>query len=234
VIRTFFNKIIGRLQPGMSSKNYFEIGRGARLTPMGYWHQYVLGIDLAEKSDLFVVSEIGKDKVEYEKQISFEDIVKEQWNEFLELSGTKEFISELKADYIDNAKLKSYLKETVDECNTVVQTLNGNWISIEDHDDLDYNSNFGNWVDASPVKGKLKFSLDLRSNDKRNCRVDIPVNYWTMSSGYYSIIYGRFQMSRNQLLIWENNVFPHQIKYSKTGVVLTLELFKSNVRFRRE
>jgi hypothetical protein len=217
-----------------NNDSYYEIGRGLKLIPMEYWHQYVLGIDLIENRDYFVVSEVGKDKVLFKKNLSLDNLVKDEWSELLEISETKDFINQMKNDYVDEINLKieiESLAKTIEKCKKI---LNGQWISINEYSGLDYNSNFGNWVDASPIKGRLKFHLDLNNSDDKKCRIEIPVNYWTMGNGYYSIISGRFQMSLNQILIWEDDIFPHQIKYEINDSRIILRLYENDIEFERK
>ena len=217
-----------------TNRNYYEIGRGAKLIPMEYWHQYLLSIDLTEQNKIFVVSEIGKSEVLYQKKLSIEDLLKEEWNELLTKSLTKTFITQLKINYTNDENLKIELADVVEDLEKIEVLLNGSWTSIDEYDNLDYNSNFGNWVDASPIKGKLRFSLDLNTQETKNCKIEIPVNYWTLGDGYYSIIYGRFQLSKNQLLVWENEIFPHQIKFNLSNEVLILQLYDNEIRFTKE
>jgi hypothetical protein len=214
--------------------NHIEIGRGAKLIPLEYWHQYILKIDPSKESDFLIVSEVGKDKILFEKNISIDDIENQEWNDLVEISATTSFVNELIENRQDNEKLEIIIEKTINLIKENKRLLNGNWISINEYNDLNYNSNFGNWVDASPIKGKLKFGLDLNSIEQKNCKVEIPVNYWTMGDGYYSIKYGKFELTINQILIWENGVFPHQIKYSLVNNILTLNLFENEIQFVKE
>lgn len=215
-------------------EKYFEIGRGAKLIPLEYWHQYILGIDLSKETDFLVVSEVGKDSILFKTNISIEEIKNPKWNELLEISSAESIVNELIENSKDESKLRSIIEKTTDLIKENKQLLNGNWISLMEYNDLNYNSNFGNWVDASPIKGKLKFCLDLGHKEQKNCRVEIPVNYWTMGNGYYSIKYGRFELTKNQILIWENGIFPHQIKYSLNANKLTMNLFENEIEFMKE
>ncbi len=214
--------------------NYFEIGRGAKLIPMEYWHQYVLGIDPTEESNFLVVSEVGKNEILYKNKITIEEIRNSHWNELLDISKTKSFISQLIGISSDNEQLVDIINSTVKNINQTKEQLNGNWISINEYGNLNYNSNFGNWVDAVQIKGKLKFTLDLDSLEGKNCHIGIPVNYLSTGDGYFSIQMGRFELSKNQILIWQNDIFPSQINYDLVDDELILELYENKIRFIKE
>lgn len=213
---------------------YFEVGRGAKLIPHEYWHQYVLAIDISREIDFLVVSEIGKDKVLFKQNINLEEIRKARWSELLTISRTQSFIDELILHDQDKVKQRFILHKVATHIKENRKRLNGNWTSIAEYHDLNYNSNFGNWVDASPIKGKLKFTLILEKKNQKNCRVDIPVVYWTLGDGYYSIKFGEFQLTRNQILIWGDTIFPSQIDYSLKDNILTLMLFQRQIKFQRD
>ncbi len=214
--------------------NYIEIGRGAKLTPMKYWHQYVLGIDLTETLKFLVVSEVGKNEILYRNNITLEEIHSHQWREFLKISQTKTFVERLIEISSDKKKLFDELDAILKSIESTKQQLNGNWISEKEYSNLNYNSNFGNWIDAVPTKGKLKFILDLESDNKANCHIKIPLNFWSGEKGDYSIQMGRFELSKTQILIWQNGIFPSQIKYKLTENSLALRLYNSYITFIKE
>jgi activator of 2-hydroxyglutaryl-CoA dehydratase len=56
------------------NKDYFELGRGAKLIPQQYWHQYVLGIDLSLTEKQFIVMEVGKTEIIYRKQLNIVEL----------------------------------------------------------------------------------------------------------------------------------------------------------------
>nr|WP_294923372.1 hypothetical protein [uncultured Flavobacterium sp.] len=215
-------------------KKYYEIGRGAKLIPMEYWHQFVLGIDPSDELNFIVVSEVGKNEILYRKQISLEDIQDSKWDELLEISQTKNFIKELNEIKFDKKLLRENLNLVVENIENTKIKLNGNWISIGEYGNLNYNSNFGNWVDASEIAGKLKFGLNIDGSNKNNCHVEIPVNYLCGGDGYFSIQMGRFELSKNQILIWQNDVFPSMIKHNLLENQLTLELYEHEIKFIKE
>ena len=130
--------------------------------------------------------------------------------------------------------MKEKISIVVENIENTILKLNGNWISIEEYGNLNYKSNFGNWVDAREITGKLKFRLDLESSDEINCHVGIPVNYLSGGDGYFSIQMGRFELSKNQILIWQNYVFPSKIKYKLIENELTLNLYEHEIKFIKE
>jgi len=216
-----------------TDKNNFEIGRGAKLIPMEYWHQYVLGIDLTETNNIFVVSEVGKSAVLYQKKLSLQELLKNEWDELLSISETKSFINELKLNYTNDENLKVELTAMVNRLEKDKELLNGNWISIEEHGNLNYR--LSNMVEASTGYGKVLFSLNLDSSKADNCNIGVPVRYYSPTrDGYYAIINGRFQLSKNKLLIWANEIFPNQIAYSLSNGILTLELYEREIKFTKE
>lgn len=214
--------------------NYFEIGRGSKLIPMEYWHQYVLGIDLTEVSKYLVVSEVGRDKILYTERITLEEIQNSKWNELLEFSNTKTFVKQLTELQSGKNEIENTLTKILTKINETTNLLNGNWISIEEYNNLDYNSNFGNWVDAFAIGGKLKFLLDLNSSDEKNCHIGIPVHYYSMGDGYFSIQMGRFELTKTHILIWQNDIYPSQIEYEYYENELTLNLYQNKIKFVKE
>jgi hypothetical protein len=192
----------------------------------------VLGVDILEQSDCFILSEVGKDNVLFQKKISFKELLRDKWNELLEISSTKRFIQELKNNYTNEINLKRELENVFNAMEGNKKQLNGNWISIDEYSDLNYDSNFGNWVEASPIQGHLKFLLDLNSAEKKNCKINIPVMS-AYGKGEFSVIYGAFQLSKNQILIWQNAIFPLQIKYALKADMLTLQIFEKEINFKR-
>ncbi|TAE76255.1 MAG: hypothetical protein EAZ85_00585 [Bacteroidetes bacterium] len=211
--------------------NYIEIGRGAKLVAKKYWHQFILGIDLRESVNFLVVSEVEENEVLYKSKISIEEIKKSTWKELIKISKTKDFIDKL-------IKISENKQELFDEINTIVKNiqhttklLNQNWISKDEYNNLGYNSNFSNWIDATYTKGKLKFILNLDSLEEENCHIKIPIQHFSGESGYFSIQMGRFELSKNQILIWQNDIFPSQIKYELIDNELILELYKNKIKF---
>ncbi|KFF06680.1 hypothetical protein [Flavobacterium reichenbachii] len=213
--------------------NYIEIGRGAELIPMEYWHQYVLGIDLTEELNFLVVSEVGKNEIIYQKRISLFEIHNPEWSKLLEISKTKVFIDKLIEISSDKKMVLNELNKISKSIDDTMLLLNGNWISENEYSGLNYNSNFSNWIDAIEIKGHLKFTLDLQIDNKRNCHVEIPVNYLNGGDGYFSIKMGRFELSKNQILIWQNDTFPSNIKYELSENGLILDLFEHQIKFIR-
>lgn len=212
------------------NSDYFELGRGAKLVANEYWHQYVLGVDLAKKK--FIAKEIGKTGNIHRKEISFDDLRQSAWTEFLDVSKTKPIAERIFNRTTTGASLDS-LFESIFQIVAQKELFHGDWISIKEYDRLDYNSNFGNWVDAFPRKGYVKLAIDLHKEGP-NCSVGIPVNYYnTIGEGYYSIVRGRFQLGYSQLLVWQNDTFPVMIAYELRENMLTLDLFKTRIDFRR-
>ena len=216
------------------NKDYFELGRGAKLIPQQYWHQYVLGIDLSLTERPFIVAEVGKTEILYQKELNIIELAKSEWNELLKVSKTETIIETLKKNIIDGVNIPSSFYKKIYQIIAEKELIEGNWISINEYHNLNYDSNFGNWVDAVPTRGKLKFSLDLKKEIK-NCIVDIPVNYYSVGSiGYYSMICGTFQLCYNKILVWQNEIFPVNIEYELKENTLVLNLFGNEIQFIRE
>jgi hypothetical protein len=205
----------------------FEIGRGAKLIPQEYWHQYVLKYDFQNPDKPFIVSEIGKDKVLFNINIDSNEIQSEKWIELLERCECNEIIKAYLTSP-DETKMKWR------ELSQSDKVFNGKWITNEIIEVLDYNSNHGNWISSIDIPGKFRFELDLNSSNIKNCNVMIPVEYTSGGPGYYSIYFGRFELTRNQILIWQNDIFPTRIKYKWFNESLELQLFDEKIRFEKE
>ncbi|MCC6726030.1 MAG: hypothetical protein IT258_16105 [Saprospiraceae bacterium] len=223
-----------------SSKNhvgsYFELGRGAKLIHQkkSYWHQYILGIDLSNETEFFIVSEVGKSDILFQKEISLKNLLKKEWRELLEVSETLILIYHLKNNCSNNYILKQELEKIILETDKNKAFINGNWISIDEHENLAYDFRF-DMLDASPIKGKLRFLLDLNSPDKKNCKINVPANIWGFGgTGEVSVKHGQAQFSKNQLLVCENTIFPHRIKYEIRNTELILHIFGNIIKFRKE
>ena len=201
--------------------NYFEIGRGAKLIPMEYWHQFVLGVDLTQEVKYFVVSEVGKDEILFKKNISFEELINTDFDELLKISKTKDFIHQFINYSEDTLRIKNELKVFIDKAIEIFNKIDGEWISINEYENINYNFNF-DWVDAYEIKGKIHFTLKINSAELKNCRVDIPVNYYSMGEGTCGVIYGKFQMSIINILVWQNNIFPTTIGFQSNDDLLVL------------
>ena len=210
-------------------KDYFELGRGAVLVSNDYWHQYALGTDLSSQEKQFVAMEVGKSDVIYRKKLSIDELAQKEWSDLLEISKTRSIVDELVHGAVNFTDFHRSISQSIVQ----KELIQGDWTSINVYSDLNYNSNFGNWVDASEAEGRLKFSLDL-SKTRDNCRVDIPVNYKSMGKGYYSIKYGTFQLGYQQILIWQNPIFPAMINYELNKAILALELFQNKIKFLRD
>ncbi len=216
------------------NEHYFELGRGAKLIHQKYWHQYVLGIDLSLTERQFIAIEVGKTEILYQKELSIVELAESEWKELLKISKTKTIIEILKKEIVNGVNIPSSFYEKIYQIIAKKELIEGDWISINEYDNLKYDSNFGNWVDAVPTRGKLKFSLDLKKEIK-NCMVNIPVNYYSIGSiGYYSMISGTFQICYNKILVWQNEVFPTNIEYELKENILILNLFGNKIQFIKE
>jgi hypothetical protein len=173
--------------------------------------------------------EVGKSDVLYRKKLSIGELAQKEWSNLLEISKTKSIVEGLVLGAVNFTDFHKSISQSIAQ----KEFIHGNWTSIDAYADLNYNSNFGNWVDATEIEGRLKFCLDL-SKTRDNCRVDIPVIYNSMGKGYYSIKYGTFQLGYQQILIWQNPIFPVMINYELNKPILTLDLFQNKIKFLRD
>lgn len=210
-----------------TKSNIFELGRGAKLIPMEYWHQFVLGFDSTNQDAPFVVSEVGKTGVLFTKNISLNELRSDEWTELLEVSECHQLVEQYS---IDSERFVMHLNEV----RKTIEMFEGEWISTKEIEVLTHNSNFGNWVSAVAIPGNYRFSLKLDTNEPKNSRIDIPVEYASGGPGTYGIHYGRFELTLNQILIWQNEVFPTGIKYKWVNDILELEIFEKQIQFIKE
>ncbi|MCB0631267.1 MAG: hypothetical protein R2824_15810 [Saprospiraceae bacterium] len=116
--------------------------------------------------------------------------------------------------------------------NNIASKLNGNWISTEEIELLNYNSNFGNWIDFVGIPGYYKFELDLSFDGPKNCQLKIPV----MTPGglwYFPLYHGRFDRKGKYVLIWQNEEVPVRIEYELQGEILSFSLFGRKIKFKK-
>jgi len=206
----------------------FELGRGAELrNTEGYWHQYVVKYNFEETQRPFIISEIGKTEELSKLQLSLSEIQQPKWSKVLKITECEDLIK----DYHSNKE--SVINNLMSKKKTA-QNFEGKWTTDIEIEVLDYNSNHGNWVDSRDIPGYFKFELDLKSIELKNCRVLIPVEYLSGGPGHYSIYYGRFELTNNEILIWQNEVFPFRVKYDWKEDRLELNLFKKKIEFIKE
>lgn len=217
----------------ITNETYFEIGRGAKLLQKQYWHQFVLGVDLSNKFSPFVLTEVGGEAIIYSKNIDFKTLQSTSYKQFITYSGTKDFVLELKQAAMEGQDMLAFLRKIAQSIQQKAIQLNRKWLSKTEYSGLNYNSNFSNWIDATATKGKLEFVLDLELAEPQNCRLNIPVQFISGDIGYYSILYGRFQLSQNLILIWANEHFPYTIPYRIEDQILRLKLYKKEILFEQ-
>lgn len=106
--------------------------------------------------------------------------------------------------------------------------LKGIWLSTEEIEVLDYNSNFSNWIGAIPIKGIFRFVVK-ETSDNYQVQILIPIS----NDGYFAIYSGRFDNKRNKILIWQNEKVPVEILYKWQEDLIELKLFDRRILFKK-
>lgn len=105
----------------------------------------------------------------------------------------------------------------------------GNWKSIEEIERLpDYGLDFSKWIGQDARDGYFLFSVFLEK-EQIITQLNIPVGV----TGYFSIYQGRFEYTRTQIKIWQNEQNPVRIKYSFEENLLVLRLFSKTITFKK-
>ncbi|WP_338759389.1 hypothetical protein WAF17_11625 [Bernardetia sp. ABR2-2B] len=112
---------------------------------------------------------------------------------------------------------------------SIQNQLQGKWKSTEQIERLpDYGLDFSKWIGQGARDGHYYFSV-LQQEEEIIAQVDIPVGV----TGYFSIYKGRFQSTKTQIKIWQNDQNPVRIKYTLGDDLLTLKLFSTTIRFKK-
>jgi hypothetical protein len=214
-------------------EKYYELGRGYEQVSDSYKRPYLLGVDLTNKEKPFVIAQGDHHSDSVAIQLDIKELLSDKWIEILQKANCSEFRQALE---IESQGGTVYPSKLFDEINIDIQRsleLNGNWISTEIIEVLDYNSNFSNWIDAEATPGFFKFQLNLKDGFK-NCHLKIPTIDISGRDGHYSIYYGKFQVKNNKILIWQNDTTPVEIDFSLTDDILQMNLFDRMINFKKK
>lgn len=106
----------------------------------------------------------------------------------------------------------------------------GNWQSIQKVERLsDYGLDFSKWIGQEARDGYFLFSVFF-DEEKTLAQVDIPIGI----TSYFSIYQGKFEHTKTQLKIWQNEQNPIRINYSFQDDLLVLKLFSKTIYFKKQ
>ena len=112
--------------------------------------------------------------------------------------------------------------------------LKGEWISAYEVEVLNYNSNFGNWLDASGTPGY--FLLDIAEDTiakQKTAVVWIPTkSHYGPEKGYFKIFVGEIKYSDKGWQIKQYMKDPVFMDQTKEGSLI-VELYGRKIEFRK-
>ncbi|WP_291727182.1 hypothetical protein [Bernardetia sp.] len=110
-----------------------------------------------------------------------------------------------------------------------VNSFLGKWKSTEQIERLpDYGLDFSKWIGRGAIQGYFVFSVYYKE-EALTAQVDIPIGV----DSYFSIYKGRFQHTKTQIKIWQNEQNPVKIKYCFENDLLPLKLFSKTITFKK-
>ena len=111
----------------------------------------------------------------------------------------------------------------------------GLWQSTSEIEVLDYESNFSNWIGASPIPGFHRFLVEWDDLTKRDiAKVQIPIAGHGGGTGHYDRYFGNFEFDEYEIRIWQNEQLVVRIRYIYDEQILYLKLFSKTIPYKKE
>ena len=196
----------------------FEISRGKKL--FNTWCHYILKYDFSNKEKPFTTIQI-KEGETITKNLNHEEIKSEKWIDFISLSNSTNIIREY-------SKNKNELIEKWYLESKSINKFNGNWISDDVFKFVD-NTNISNWIPYRNRDGEFKLKIE-----QSIFSLGIPVEYDDTGNGYLTFFDGRFELTHNYILVWQNEDCPIKLGYKWENKKMTIDNSSITARFVKE